>query len=245
MTEPDDAMAGFGGEMRAHLERVGSANQTVLADVVQRMLEVIRADGRIHVAGTGHSTALLLETFYRAGGLACVNPLVRPELIPLLGVHASTAAERSDALAHELLDEAAPQAGELGFVFSNSGVNALPVALAQGLRERGATVVAVCSLPHLRAVPPRAEVKLDAVAHHVIDTGVPHGDAAFTVGDSRTAGLSSLTSVYLWNLLLAGLATAADREGLRLPLWTSANTEGGDERNADLIASYHPRVTGM
>lgn len=245
MSEADDAMAGFGADMRTHLERAGSENQAVLADVVQRMLEVIRADGRIHVAGTGHSTAMVLETFYRAGGLACVNPLVRPGLVPLLGAQASTAAERSDALAAELLDEAAPQAGELAFVFSNSGVNVLPVALARGLREAGVTVVAVCSIPHLSAVPPRAGVKLDMLADHVLDTGAPHGDAAFAVGDARAAGLSSLTSVYLWNLLLAGLATAADRDGVRLPLWTSANTEGGDERNAELVASYRPRVAGL
>jgi len=245
MADVEDATAGFGADMRAHLERVGTANQPVLTDVVQRMLEVIRADGRIHVAGTGHSTAMLLETFYRAGGLACVNPLVRPDLIPLLGAQASTAAERSDELAAELLDEAAPEPGELAFVFSNSGVNALPIALAQGLRKAGNTVVAVCSLPHLSAVPARAGVKLDALADHLLDTEVPHGDAAFAVRDYRTAGLSSLTSVYLWNLLLAGIATAADRHGVRLPLWTSANTEGGDERNAELSASYRHRVSGL
>lgn len=240
-----DPSVDFGAQMRAHLERAQTRNADVLDAVVARMLAVVRDDGRIHVAGTGHSTALMLETFFRAGGLACVNPIVHAGLIPLLGARASTLIERSDALVPALLAGAAPVAGDLAFVFSNSGVNALPVELARGLRDAGVPVVAVCSLPHLRAVPPRGDDKLDAVADHVIDTGVPHGDAVFDAGGTPTAALSSLTSIYLWNLLLAGLATAAAEANVSLPLWTSANTEGGDERNAALMARYGLRVTGM
>jgi uncharacterized phosphosugar-binding protein len=243
MDESD--VAGFGDQMRDHLARTEARNAEVIDEVAARMLEVVRHNGRIHVAGTGHSTAMVLETFYRAGGLACVNPLVNAGLIPLLGGQASTVVERSGDLAPALLAQAAPEPVDLAFVFSNSGVNPLPVGLAQGLRQAGVPVIAVCSLPHLKAVPPRAEVKLDEIADHVLDTGVPHGDAVFAIDGMRTAALSSLTSVYLWNLLLATLATSATTAGVMLPLWTSANTEGGDERNAELIARFRPRIAAL
>jgi uncharacterized phosphosugar-binding protein len=238
-------VAGFGGQMRDHLAQAEARNAEVIDTVADRMLEVVRQDGRIHVAGTGHSTAMILEAFYRAGGLACINPIVHAGLIPLLGGQASTVVERSGDLAPALLAQATPEPGDLAFVFSNSGVNPLPVGLARGLRQAGVPVVAVCSLPHLRAVPPRADTKLDAVADHVLDTGVPHGDVAFTTDGMHTAALSSLTSVYLWNLLLAELATAAASAGVRLPLWTSANTEGGDERNAELAARFRSRIAAL
>lgn len=238
-------LAGFGREMRDHLAHAQTRNAEVVDEVGDRMLDVVERGGRIHVAGTGHSTAMALEAFYRAGGLACVNPIVHAGLVPLLGARASTVVERSADLAPVLLAQAAPEEGELAFVFSNSGVNPLPVALAQGLRDAGVPVVAVCSLPHLTATAPRATVKLDAVADHLLDTGVPHGDAVFDAGGTATAALSSLTSVFLWNLLLARLATVARHAGVALPLWTSANTEGGDERNAELFERYRARIPAL
>ena len=35
----------------------------------------IRNGGLIHAGGTGHSTLLALESFYRAGGLAATSPI--------------------------------------------------------------------------------------------------------------------------------------------------------------------------
>jgi uncharacterized phosphosugar-binding protein len=234
--------AAFGRQMREHLARAGERNATAIQQVVGRMLDVVEHDGRIHVAGTGHSVAMVLEGFFRAGGLACVSPIVHAGLIPLLGGQASTVMERSGDLAPVLVAQAAPESRDLGFVFSNSGVNPLPVGIAQQLRAAGVPVVAVCSLPHLRTAAARADVKLDEAADHVLDTGVPYGDAVFETGGGATAALSSLTSVYLWNLLLAGLATSAADAGVDLPLWTSANIEGGDERNAELMDRFRPRI---
>src|SRR6266496_1702825 len=182
------AGGGFGACMRAHLQRLEAHNTAALDTVAGRMLEVIGAGGVLHTAGTGHSVAMVLETFYRAGGLACVRPVFHPGLLPLSGGPASA------------------------------------------LRERGVEVVAVTSLPHLRRAPARAGAKLDEVADHVIDTLVPPGDAAYRhdgVGVAA-APLSSLASVYAWNLLLARLVDRAAAARVDLPLWRSANLAGGD-----------------
>lgn len=235
---PDD----FGVVMREHLASIGSANGPALDQVARRMLDTIADGGRIHAAGTGHSSGLVLEAFYRAGGLACVNPITHPGLVPLTGGMASTVLERAGDLADVLLAQAQPSDGELAVVFSSSGTNPVPVRLAEGLRDAGVWVVAVSSLPHLEAAPARSGVKLDAVADLVLDTAVPAGDAALTVGSMRTAPLSSLASIYLWNLLLARLADLARDRGFALPLWTSANVEGGDERNAELMRRYRPSI---
>ena len=234
--------AGFGAEMRAHLERVERHNAAVLDQVAGRALEVIGGGGVLLAAGTGHSMALVLETFYRAGGLACVKPVVHPALLPLAGGFASSLLERTKGLAALLAARADPRPGELAFVFSSSGVNPVPVELAQCLRERGAGLVAVTSLPHLRQAPARAGVKLDELADWVIDTMVPPGDAAYPGEGGTTAPLSSLTSVYLWNLLLARLADRAPAAGVDLPLWRSSNTPGGDAHNATLATRYRPRI---
>jgi uncharacterized phosphosugar-binding protein len=233
---------GFGASMRAHLERVEAHNGAVLDEVAGRAIEVVAGGGVLLAAGAGHSLAMVMETFYRAGGLACVKPVFHPGLLPLAGGFASSLLERTKGLAALLAAQADARPGELAFVFSSSGANPVPVELAQCLREGGVGVVAVTSLPHLRQAPARAGVKLDEVADFVIDTLVPPGDAAYQRDGVSTAPLSSLASVYVWNLILARLADRAAGTGVELPLWRSSNTPGGDAHNTTLAHRYRPRI---
>ncbi len=235
-------MDGFGAQVQAHLGHVEARNAAVLDTVADRMLEVVRAGGVLHTAGTGHAVALVLETFYRAGGLACVRPVFHPALLPLGGALASSLLERTSGLAAMLAAQADARPGELGFVFSSSGANPVPVELALCLRQAGTEVVAVTSLPHLRQAPARAGIKLDEVADHVLDTLVPAGDVAYPRDGAVTAPLSSLASVFVWNLLLVRLVDRAVAAGVELPLWRSANVPGGDAHNATLVDRYRARV---
>lgn len=236
----------FGEQMRSHLAKLEQANADTLDHVAQMMLDVIRNDGLIYVGGTGHSCALMLESFYRAGGLACVQPLYHPGLLPLHGGEDSTLAEKTSGFASILVDRFGPSANDIAFVFSNSGVNAVPVELADELKRGGTPVVAVVSLTHLTAAPLRGDHKIDAVADVIIDTLVPYGDAAYLMADGvTTAGLSSLSGVYVWNLLLTRLADLAAAAGVRLPIFTSSNVAGGAERNIELFKQYRPRVRSL
>ena len=236
----------FGEDMRTHLARVEETNAEVLDRVAARMLEVITGDGLIYVGGTGHSMSLMLESFYRAGGLACVQPMYSPALLPLHGGEDSSLAEKTSGFARLLVDRFHPTPSDLAFVYSNSGVNAVPVELADELHKNGTPVVAVVSLPHLTQAPLRAGHKIDTVADFVIDTLVPYGDAAYPTADGvMTAGLSSLCGIYVWNLLLARLADLAAEKGVRLPLFTSSNVAGGADRNADLFKHYRQKVQAL
>ncbi len=234
-----------GDAIREHLARAEEWNQDALERIAERMLRVISADGLIFTAGTGHSVALILETFYRAGGLACVYPIFHPALLPLEGGAASTHLERTTGLAGRLVEVARPTPNDLAFIFSNSGVNAVPVELAQEMRSKGTAVIAVVSLPHLRRAPARMEQKLDACADDVLDTLVPYGDASYALDGISTAPLSSLTGIFFWNLLLIRLAKRAKEQALELPIWVSSNVEGGDERNRALFTRYGPRIPAL
>ncbi len=237
------AAESFGQRMRNHLERVEATNAATLDVVAEKMLEVVGNDGLIYVGGTGHSLAMVLEAFYRAGGLACIQPLYHASLLPLHGGRESTLCEHTPGLARLIVENHRPGPADLAFVFTNSGINAVPVELAEELSRRWTPVVAVVSLNHLRAAPARAGKKIDEIADHVLDTLVPYGDASYPTGDgSTTAGMSSLTGVYLWNLLLSRLADRALERRLRLPVWASSNVAGGSEQNAVLFDRYAYRV---
>ena len=235
-------MSDPGRAMRLHLEEIEGRNAGALDAVADRMYRAIVDDGLILATGTGHSLAMVLETFYRAGGLACVRPITHPALFPLEGGMASTRLERVSGLGRVLVEAAQPTPNDVGFVFSNSGTNPVPVEIAVALRIAGTAVVAMSSVEHMSRAPARSDQKLVDVADHVLDTGAPYGDAFIETPDGPVAALSSLAGVYLWNLLLARLAARAVEAGRSLPIWASANVSGGDERNQQLLTRYRPRI---
>ncbi|AIJ24145.1 sugar isomerase domain-containing protein [Amycolatopsis methanolica] len=227
------------------LQRAGERNGREIERAAALVLGAVRADALVFTAGAGHSLASVAETFYRAGGLACVYPLYHPDLLPLHGAAASTAAERRSGLAAEVLAERAPGRADVVFVFSNSGVNPYPVELAEAARAAGAPVVAVTSRASVEAAPRRSHSTLLEQADVVLDTGVRPGDAAFPADDPRTVALSSLLNVFLWNEVLAHVFDTARQDGVEVPLWRSSNVEGGDAANATLLDHYRPRVPAL
>lgn len=231
-----------GEAMRQHLHRVGEKNEETLGQVASRLYDTIRSGALVFTTGTGHSLGMVLETFYRAGGLACVRPVVHPALNPFAGGMASTHLERVEGLGPILVRTARPTPRDIAFVFSNSGANPVPVEMAETFRDLGTTVVAVSSVEHMSRAPTRAAQKLGNVADYVLDTGTPYGDAFWPTNESSLAPLSSLTGIYLWNLLLIRLAALAEDDGIALPVWASANVVGGETQNRNLIEKYRPRV---
>lgn len=239
----------FADRVLGLLQRIEREEVGALDGAAQFLWEAVTADRLIHVGGAGHSIALVLETFYRAGGLACVNPIWHPALLPLFGGPASTQLERVPGLGSLLVTQAGVQPGDVLVVFSNSGINAVPVDMAIAGRDAGARVVAVVSLEHARSVASRhpSGRKLPEVADLTIDTRAPLGDAAFRAGPAvpPTAPLSTILGAYVWNALLVRLSERAAREGFALPVWRSANLPEDSQAWGELLAHYRGRVTGL
>lgn len=233
----------------AHLERFEARNRATIDRVADIALEVIRNDGLVHVAGSGHSTIFVMEAFYRAGGLACVNPIWHPALLPLSGGGLSTRLERVEGVGEELIRSAGVRAGDLLVVYSQSGINPVPIDIAQSGRAAGASVVAITSLAHSRAVATRQRqgLRLADVADVVIDTAVPVGDAIYRAAGSAlaVAPLSSIVGIYAWNAILVRLADRAAAAGVELPVWRSANIPGGDDTGEVLRRRYAGRIRSL
>jgi uncharacterized phosphosugar-binding protein len=222
----------------ASLER---AAQVVFASLAK--------DGVLHVFGSGHSHALVEEAFHRAGGLVPVNAIQEAFLTPLTPPGVSGQLERVPGLAKILLDGHDLRSGEVLLVISNSGINALPVEVALEGKARGLTVVALTSLNHSRAVPPRhpGGKRLFEIADIVLDNCGEPGDAAvqYEGVTGRVAPTSLLAGAYLINSLVCRVVELFLGEGLAPPIYLSANVPGGDEHNRSLEAKYRGRIRGL
>ena len=97
--------------------------------------DTICNDGIIYVFGSGHSHLLAEEVFYRAGGLACVAPILNEPLMLHESAVNSSTLEKTFGLASSLLAEYDFGPHDLLIVVSNSGVNAVPVEFAVAFRS--------------------------------------------------------------------------------------------------------------
>ena len=90
--------------MQAVLERIKREQAGKIKQAGQLVAAALSAGGVIHTFGTGHAHLIADEAFYRAGGIAAINPILDERLIFLKGALESSRAERENGLARELIE---------------------------------------------------------------------------------------------------------------------------------------------
>ena len=224
--------------------RIVESQRERLIEVAQKMAETTQNDQRIFLFGTGHSHMLAEEGFYRAGGLANVVPMLVEHLMlhhmPTLG----SRLERTPGLADMILERYAPEPGEMLFVFSNSGVNRLPVEMAMRARERKLFVVGVSSLAYARQAPlSELGLRLDQSVDLALDNGGLPGDALLELENFpwRVGPSSTVMCVLLWNCLVCETARLLAESGITPPVFVSLNVAGAAEHNQALLEKWRSR----
>ena len=219
------------------LSRIETEEADALAVGADAVADVICRDGLVHVFGCGHSHLAALDTFYRAGGLACVSPVLDEDLMLHDGAAKSSRMEKMSGIAAEVYRRHAVKAGDLFVVISASGKNAAPVEMLRAAKADGVKTVAISS----SAYRAHGAVLLNE-ADIPIDCKVPHGDAVIEVGAAKMGGLSTYASLFILNSILIEGAKKAEARGVTPPIYTSGNVEGGTARNVALEQRYFGRV---
>jgi uncharacterized phosphosugar-binding protein len=191
---------------------------------------------------------LAQEIFYRAGGLACINAMLDVNLT-IFGTSRPTWVERQEGYVASIFASYDVAPGETLLIISNSGINAVPIEMALGARERGMATIAIgSSRAYAKAQSRHSSGKtLFDVADIVLDTCVPVGDAIHELGGTgnRIGAVSTVLGAALLNELVIGTARHLMESGCDVPVFTSQNVPGGDDANAALVARYGPRIPLM
>jgi uncharacterized phosphosugar-binding protein len=241
-TLPDGARRYFEA-IESLQRRVIDSQADLLGRVADSMTAALRSRGRIFVFGSGHSHLLAEEGHFRAGGLAAVVPILASGLMLHESALLSGQLERLAGLAEPLLNRYNPRAGEMLFVFSNSGVNQLPVEMTLAAKARGLTVAAVCSMAYARVAPVCALGKrLFEVADYTLDNGGEPGDSLVSIEGApwRVGPSSTVIGGLLWNGLVTEVACRLRADSPDVPVYASANLPGAAEHNAALLSQWRP-----
>ena len=225
------------GKIVEILNRIEDEESKAIARASDAVAEVIRRDGLVHVFGCGHSHLAALDTFYRAGGLACVSPVLDEDLMLHDGAAKSSRMEKMAGIAQSVFDRHCVDKGDLFVVVSASGKNAAPVEMLRAAKSAGVKTVAISSSEynaHGGVLLGEADIP--------IDCKVPYGDACIAVGDAKMGGLSTYASLFILNSILIEGAKKAEAVGARPPVYVSGNVDGGAERNGALERRYFGRI---
>jgi uncharacterized phosphosugar-binding protein len=230
------------------LQEVRETQRDVIEQAAQAVANAIQADHLVYVFGAGHAGILAQELFYRAGGLVPITPILPPGLTTdVRPITLTSRLERLPEFGTQIIAETPIESGDVLIVHSVSGRNAAAVEIAQGGKERGALIIALTSLEYSRAVQPRKPgmPRLFEVADLVLDNRAPVGDALVEIPgmQQRVAPSSTVTGAAILNTVVAEAARLLRQSSADVPVFMSANLDGGDEQNQRWLDHYRGRLT--
>ena len=208
-----------------------------------------------YVFGTGHSHMMAVEMFPRYGGILGVCPILSTPLnwftriIGDLGVGESTWLESREEYGRILLEDyydIHPRKDSI-IVCSHSGITPVAVEIALRAKEKGATVIGVCSISHAESQNARhsSGKKLFEVADIVIDTGVPIGDVMIDVPglEIKMGPGSSIANIVIANMLSIEVARIMIAKGTKpLVVVHPGVVPNAEEKEQKLVKEFRRRI---
>jgi len=213
------------------------------------MARTIANDGLVHVFGTGHSHLVAAEMFYRAGGLAAINPILVEGLLLHAGAELSTSLERTPGIGPVIFSRLGARSIDTLILISNSGANVIALELAAEARALGMTIIAITSRAHSGSSLARdgQQIRIADVADIVIDNHGVAGDASIDVPGtpSKMGPSSTVAGAAIANYLALTTAAILASSGEAPMVFASSNLVGGDEANREALDRYRSRVRSL
>ena len=235
----------------ANIREVAEKQQANIEAAAKLMADAIQNDRLIYVyAGGGHTTLAMGEMFFRAGGLANINPMMETALSVFNQALKYLALERTENFGASIVKYYDPQPGDVVIFFHNIGINPATIDAAMECRKRGMKIIAVASgywqseMPKDHFIRHSNGTNLFDYATVCIDDYNPVGDAIVNVPGMTTpiGPVSNVVDFTIAHLLEIACCDECVKRGIVPPVWNSANAPGGDEKNAAYLKKYQPRV---
>jgi uncharacterized phosphosugar-binding protein len=228
------------------IERAINEQMAVIEMAGKRVAESVAQGGILHIFGVGHSHILAEEGFYRAGGLAAVNPILEPSLMLHSGARKSMQLENINGLGailfryHELKKE------DILLVVSNSGVSRVPIELASLAKEKGIYTIAITSVKYSEQIKGDKQALYEIVDLVIDNFGEP-GDALIQIPGlpQRVGPSSTVIGAALLNAVIVAAVAELQAMGVLPPVYISGHLPGADEHNSALVRKYALRIRAL
>lgn len=232
------------------LEEVLTTQKQEMERVAKLFADTVKEGNTLYITGCSHSSIFAQEVFYRAGGFLLMNPIFLPGMTLETPPPTRTSKfERIPGIAAAVLSEIPIQRGDVLVIASISGRNAVPVEMALWAREHCIKVVALTSREYSESVQSRnhSGKRLFELADCTLDVHSPPGDAVLAIAGLpvKTAPTSTVVGITILHAVISEAIERLIEAGVNPPVFLSANLDGADERNKQLLEEYRSRIHYM
>ncbi|QPM68886.1 SIS domain-containing protein [Atribacter laminatus] len=240
----------------SYYEKVNNQLRNIIDSEKEKMMQAsvqiaqsIANQGLVHIFGTGHSHLFGEEAFYRAGGLACVNPILEPSLMLHAGAMKSSALEDLQGYAEKIFNHVQPEKSDIFIIFSNSGVNHVPVEMAKIVKNSQLPLIGIGSKKYSEFLKnTKKRQSLSDFSDIFIDNHAEIGDAVLSVFgiEQKIAPTSTVCGAFILNLILANVSMwLVQQQKITPPIFISGNLPDGKKKNTELYNQYRKRVRAL
>lgn len=208
------------------LDQALERNDATIDEVATAITAAVLDGKCIYAFGAGHSLSLVNEMYRRAGGVKFVRPVWNEELLSRANPQRAGELENEVGYYRKLTEGLDWGPGDLCWVLSNSGRNALVIELAQEARRHGVKIIALTSLTHSAAVPATPGFpKLPEIADYIFDNEGVYGDASIAIPGlpEQVASTSTIIGAALIQATWAEVTERLVAGGHAPEIWGSAN----------------------
>ena len=237
--------------IQENIEKVNAEQTENIKKAAALMADAIQNDKLINVyGGGGHTTLCMGEMFFRAGGLSNINPIMETGLSVFNQALKYLELERTVNYGSAIMKYYDLKKDDLLLVFHNIGINPATIDAVMEAKKNGVKIIAVSSSYWQNEMPKDHFIRhpngtnLFDYADVCIDDYNIVGDAVIKVDrfDTPIAPVSNIVDFYIAHLLEIFTVEECVKRGITPPCWNSANAPGGDEKNAELLNKYRPRI---
>lgn len=232
------------------LRQVMDTQREAMETAAGWMAEATLVGRNLFAFGCSHAGLLAFELYYRTGGMATINPVRAPGLY--LDVDPATMTSQIERLADYgrlIIDMQPLGEGDVLILHSVSGRNTVSVDAALRAREKGVRVIALTNMRTTTVVASRhpSGKNLYEVADLVIDNCGTMGDSSLDIDGvpEKVAPTSTAVGAAILNAVMARAVERVVQAGGVAPVFVSANLDGGDEHNRQMLAQYRDHIFYM
>lgn len=242
---------GYFENLMKNFKKVNDTQSENIKKAAELMCNAIADDRLISVyGGGGHTTLCMGEMFFRAGGLANINPVMEMGLSVFNQALKYLELERTVNYGSAIMKYYDLKSDDVLIIFHNIGINPATIDAAEEAKKQNVKIIAVSSSAWQNEMPEDHFIRhpnkknLFDYADVCIEDFNPVGDAVVTVPGLETpiAPVSNIIDFYIAHLLEIETVKQCIDRGITPPVWSSANTPGGDEKNAAYLEKYKPRI---
>ena len=232
------------------IEKINETQQEKIDNVASMMTETILNKKSIYAFGPSHAGMIVEEMVYRAGGLALVNPIHAAALLPnARPISITTLMERLPGYATVLIKSSGMKKGDFLLIHSVSARIPIVIEMAIQAKEMGVFVAGIVNMDFATKV-----TSLDSsgkmmyeVCDIVIDNCGELGDACISIPGlpQKVAPTSTVAGAFIVNSIVIKVCENLIKKDIEPPIFRSANTDGSNEFNLQLLEKYKDRIHYM